>query len=218
MTKSRGILGPRQPWTENDLKILRDRYPHAPTAQLAESIGRRDSQVYQKAASLGLRKSTEYLASPNASRLSRGDNIGAAFRFKPGQQAWNKGMKGLQMGGAKTQFKPGHLPVNHKPIGSTRIDDDGYVWIKTAEPRTFEMLHRVNWRKAYGALPPKGYALAFKDGSKQNCAVENLELLSRSDLMKRNTRHNLPKELSDLMQLRGAITRQINKRMKSNEQ
>lgn len=216
MTKSKGILQKRC-WTDAEIAAVRARYPHERTADIAKGIGRRESQVYQKAAQLGLKKSAEYLASPAACRLRRGDNVGAEHRFKPGQAVWNKGMKGLQMGGKATQFKPGQMPVNHKPVGSTRIDEDGYVWIKTAEPNKFEMLHRVKWREAYGELPPKGYALGFKDGNKQNCDVGNLELLTRAELMNRNTRHRLPKELSELIHLRAQITRQINKRAK-NEQ
>ncbi len=56
------------------------------------------------------------------------------------------------------------------------------------------------------------HAVAFKDGNKQNIALDNLELVSRADLMKRNSYHNYGKEIAQLVQLKGAVTRQINKR------
>jgi hypothetical protein len=63
--------------------------------------------------------------------------------------------------------------------------------------------------------------LIFCDGNKRNFALDNLELLSRSALMRRNSIHNYGPELARLSQLRGAVTQQINllsKNKSSNEQ
>lgn len=65
--------------------------------------------------------------------------------------------------------------------------------------------------KRLGARPP-GHSVVFKDGNKANCAIENLELLTRADLMRRNTVHHLPTPLVQTIQLLGALTRQIRKR------
>lgn len=54
--------------------------------------------------------------------------------------------------------------------------------------------------------------MAFKDGNKQNCDISNLELVSRIEMMKRNTIHNLPSDLKELVQLKGRLNKQINKR------
>ena len=40
-----------------------------------------------------------------------------------------------------------------------------------------------------------------------------VELITRVELMQRNTRHNLPPEINELYVIQGAITRAINKRM-----
>ena len=53
-------------------------YPNTPTKALSRLLRRSESSVYQCARNLGLRKSAEYLAGPDACRLRRGDNIGAA--------------------------------------------------------------------------------------------------------------------------------------------
>lgn len=43
---------------------------------------------------------------------------GHATQFKNGAKPWNKGMKGLQIGGVDTQFKKGQKSANSKPIGT----------------------------------------------------------------------------------------------------
>lgn len=219
MTKSRGILPPRQVWTAAHLEQLCTRYPHEKTDAIAADLGRALNRVYQKAAALGLKKSAEYLASPDACRLRRGGNVGLVFRFQPGQAVWNKG-KHYTTGGrsAEWRFKPGQIPANLLPVGHIRVNSEGYQDIKTAPgPRNWVPLHRWNWKLAHGEYPARGMALVFKDENRMNCDIGNLELISRSDLMKRNSLHNLPKELAELVQLRGAVNRQINKRLK-NEQ
>lgn len=217
MTKSRGILAPRVPWTDEQLAVLRARYPHERTEDIAPALGRAVSQVYQKAAHLGLKKSAEYLASPAACRLRRGDNVGAAHRFQKGGAAWNKDMKGLHIGGEATQFQPGQMPTNWKPIGSERVSD-GYLQRKMTDtgypPRDWVGVHILVWQEHNGPIPEK-HIVVFKDGNKTNIVIDNLECISRADLMRRNTVHNLPKEISELVHMRAVLARQINKRSKN---
>ena len=66
-------------------------------------------------------------------------------------------------------------------------------------------------------MPPK-HAVRFKDGDRTNIAIENLELIHRGNLMRKNSVHNLPKELVRVVQLRGAVVRQINKRARYEKQ
>ncbi len=55
--------------------------------------------------------------------------------------------------------------------------------------------------------------MVFRDGNRRNFAPPNLELVSRSELMRRNSHWNtLPPELAQIVQLRGALTRKINRR------
>jgi hypothetical protein len=66
-------------WSAEDDAIMRERYPHESTKAVASALGRSVSATYNRADILGLCKTEEYLASPEACRLRRGDNIGAAI-------------------------------------------------------------------------------------------------------------------------------------------
>jgi hypothetical protein len=161
--------------------------------------------------------------------LRRGDQVGAAFRFPKGHVPANKGLRrpGFAPGRMKdTQFKRGErrgtAARNWRPIGTILPDADGYLRIKVREAAPGEahgfgnagawpQLHRHVWTEAHGLIP-RGHAVAFKDGNKANCALDNLECLSRVALMARNTVHNLPQPVARAVQLLGALNRQIRKR------
>lgn len=222
MTKSRGIRAPRTAWTEQQVEEIRRRYPHEKTDKIAADLGLPVARVYSKAAWMGLAKTPEYLASPDAQRLQRGDNVGAACRFQKGHVPANKGVKGISYPGMEaTQFKKGQHPHTWKPIGTERLSKEGYLQRKVTDtgypPRDWVGVHILLWRENHGEIPA-GHKVVFKDRNKQNIAIENLELLSNAEMMKRNSFHNYPKEVAQLIQLRGAVQRQINKRSKQDEQ
>ena len=202
----------RHTWTASDTAELQRRFPVEHTARLASSMGLREKQVISKAKAMGLRKSPAYMSSPAAGRTD--GKRGEKTRFQPGMTPWNKGLSWDSGGRShETRFKPGTTPPNRREVGSLRVNSEGYIDIKTSPgARAWVPLHRWNWRLAHGEYPPRGMALVFKDGNRHNCDIGNLELISRSQLMSRNTVHNYPKEIAELVQLRGAITRQINKR------
>jgi hypothetical protein len=99
---------------------------------------------------------------------------------------------------AKTQFKKGNKPYNWKPVGSERINIEGYVEVKIAEPRKWELKHRVVWKQINGEFP-EGAIVKFKDGNRQNCDIDNLLLTNRLSLCKENSFYNYPKELQNLI-------------------
>ena len=176
-------------------------------------------RVYSKANLMGLKKSEAYLASPAACRLRRGDNIGAEFRFKPGQKVWNKGMKGLHIVGEATQFKPGHRGGRaaeiYQPIGAERISKDGYLQRKINDDMPLQKrwrgVHLIVWEAVNGPLPI-GHAIVFRNGDKRDIRLDNLELVTRAELMRRNSYHtNYPPEVRRVIQLRGALNRKINR-------
>lgn len=216
----------RKPWSKTERAVLVQRYPHISTKMLAAQLGRGMGQVYQQAAKMGLSKSEAYLESPDACRLRRGDQVGKQFRYPPGHVPANLGLRrpGWSPGRmAVTQFKPGErsgkAAENWMPIGTIRADADGYLRLKLREHRPGErngfgntdiwpLLHRHRWEEAHGPIPP-GHAVVFKTKDRSNVGLENLELITRGELMRRNTIHNYPPELKRTIMYLGAVKRKV---------
>lgn len=214
MTKRRIHAEPRTYWTDAERAQLIGQYPHMKTATIAAMLGRTVTTVYQQAQRLGLTKTTEFFASPAAGRTNGRQGIGS--RFAKGLTPWNKGTH-FTAGGRSvaTRFPKGHMPHNWKPVGTIRVNSEGYRDIKVTDTRRGALdwvaLHRLNWIAAHGPIP-KGLVLRFKDGNPRNAVVENLELVTRADHLRLNWHERYPKPIRQIAQLRGAIQRQINKR------
>lgn len=113
---------------------------------------------------------------------------GKTGRFEKGNIPHSKGkqMSKEQYEKCKpTMFKKGHIPKNHREIGSERITKDGYIEIKIKEPNLWVLKHRLIYEKYYGEIPA-GYSVIFGDGDKLNCDINNLILVSRSELLLMN--------------------------------
>lgn len=213
----------RRLWTTREIALVRELYPHAPTSELAARLGRSITTVYQRAQLMGLRKSAEYLASPHACRLRRGDNVGAASRYQKGHVPANKGLRRPGWGPGRMkehQFKKGQYPSARWDrdaycIGALRINAAGYVDMKVRHApgaKAWRPLHRIMWEDVHGPVP-RGFALRFKDGDPTNfdSSLANLELISRADLCRRNSIHNLPPQLKGAITMLGALKRRINR-------
>ena len=121
---------------------------------------------------------------------------GRTGRFEKGFTPWNKGIKG-SMKPNKSSFKKGHMPDNHKPVGSERIDNkDGYTKIKVAEPNIWQLKHKVIYENYYGKVE-KGNVVIFLDGNKSNFDINNLRCITRKQLLTMN-KNNLIKEDAEL--------------------
>ena len=105
---------------------------------------------------------------------------GRDTRFLPGQTPPNKGRK-CPGAGRETWFPKGFTPWNYYPVGSERINWEGYVDIKIAAPSKWRAKHLVVWESVNGPLPP-GHAVIFADSNKRNFDLDNLLLLSRREL------------------------------------
>jgi hypothetical protein len=216
----------RRSWTDGDLALMRELYPHWPTKVLAQRLRRSTATIYHRARLLGVRKSAEYLTSPQACRLRRGDKVGVEHRFKKGHVPANKGLRrpGWWAGRMReTQFKKGQFPINKDPgfyvLGALRVNADGYIDMRVSfeqGARGWRALHRILWEDQHGSVP-KGYALCFKDRDKLNVELDNLELVSRAELCRRNTIHNLPPELKGAIHALGQLKRRIQERMRPRE-
>lgn len=118
---------------------------------------------------------------------------GFETRFKKGQEAWNKGKKGLFLGCEETWFKKGNQPPSYKPIGSEAVSE-GTILIKIDEPNVWVKKHRYVWEQAHGPIPD-GMVVRFKDGNRMNVTLDNLLLVSRrvcSSVVKRGIEQEDP--------------------------
>ena len=105
--------------------------------------------------------------------------------YKKGCIPWNKGKKGF-MGANRTSFKKGNRPASWRPVGSERIDRDGYTLIKISNEdgmwKRWALKHRVVWEEHYKNKVPKRSVIIFADGDKTNLNVDNLICVTRNEL------------------------------------
>lgn len=203
----------RVKWSEKDIQILIEKYPVTPMNILKNLLKMKEHRIYNKAFQLNLKKDAEYLKKSAGRFTSHLSENSKRNQFKKGHKPFNKGMKGFYAKGSeKGWIKKGNKPLNHRPVGTIR-EVDGYLEIKVAEGlHQWKLLHRIVWERMNGEIP-KGYNVRFLDGNSKNIEITNLGLISKSENMKKNSYHeNYPKEIAQLIQLQGAITRQINKR------
>ena len=112
-------------------------------------------------------------------------NSGLSGKFRKGQTPHNKGKKMPKEVYEKvkhTMFANGNVPPNHRPVGSERISKDGYIEVKVAEPNKWRLKQRVVYEEAKGKIP-EGCTIIFLDGNKQNCNIDNLRCITRSELL-----------------------------------
>jgi hypothetical protein len=203
----------KKTWTPDRIALLVELYPDGVTADIAARLGVSAQAINQKAHTLKLRKSAAFMAAQYAALSG---NL-RATQFAKGGTPWNKG-RHFDSGGrsAETRFKPGNRPHTWQPIGSERMAG-GFLQRKVSDTgniyEDWRPVHQLVWLAAGREIPPS-HALAFRDGNRMNFALDNLELVSREELMRRNSLHNYGPEIARIYQLRGAIQRQINKRSK----
>lgn len=117
-------------------------------------------------------------------------------RFEKGIAPFNKGKKwdeyvspeGQERSRA-TCFKKGEVhgyaAQREQPVGTERVNRDGYVEVKVAEglqerPNSnFRLKHRLVYEQAYGSIP-RGCNVVFADGDRRNFDPGNLVAVPRS--------------------------------------
>lgn len=165
-------------WTDREIQLLKKHYSTSTKEELEGMFGYSSDRIRRKAYSLGLRKTKELVSKA---------------MFQNGQPPWNKGKKQADYMSPEmlkrskaTRFKKGNIPHNTRPMGSMRIDDDGYIRIKVRERGPYAFLHREVWKQHHGSIP-KGHNIQFKDGDITNVDISNLYIISRQEQMKQNS-------------------------------
>lgn len=220
----------RRPWTDADVAVVRARYAGERTADIARDLGRAVTSVYQLAARLGLAKSKWAVAEMARRAMADPGHGGRRTCIQPGAVPWNSGVPGstgLHANSRKHHFVPGKLSGRAAqlvlPVGSYRITKDGLLERKVGERPGSSHLRwrsvcRLVWEAVHGPVPA-GHLVVFKPGCSstdpQRITLAVVELVTRAENMRRNSLHaKYPPEVARLVQLRGALTRQINRKAK----
>lgn len=206
-------------WTEEEKNIVREMYPEHLASEIAEIIGKTVPAIHQMAINLGVKSTPEKIA--RTGRMSSNHPNVIASRYKKGNIPPNKGKKVSAEVYEKMKphmFKKGETPLNYRPVGSERVNVEGYVEIKVADPKTWKLKHRVIWEEAHGPIP-EGHNIQFKDGNSLNVQLDNLYMISKADQL-RNENSSVaryPQELRQIIALKGAIKRKINDYNRKNQ-
>lgn len=205
-------------WTPHDVAVLCRMYPDAYSGTIARKLGCSVARVYSKAAKLGLAKSAEFYAREMAQQGKRLREVGSGHRFPKGHVPANKGLRrpGWASGRmAEHWFTKGSVSKRWDPdlyqVGALRLNADGYVDMKIREgSRAWKQFHRILWEDAHGPVP-RGFCLIFRDGDALNIELGNLQLITRAELMRRNSVHNLPEPLRLTVLQLGRLKKRINR-------
>lgn len=216
---------PRRYWKKNEEELLSQLWAGDGlfAREIAIIFQRPVSQVYNKAFAMGLRRPGKLRS--KAGKIGSQTEASRAHQFTSGHAPANKGKMmspELYAKCAPTMFKKGNTPKNHREVGSERVGKDGYLWVKVAEPNKWKAKHRVIWEAANGPVK-KGYNVQFKDGNPKNITLENLYLISRAQQLKEQNSlmARYPKEIREVIHLRGAVKRQMtlyNKRKENKDE
>ncbi|MEW6330188.1 MAG: HNH endonuclease signature motif containing protein [Pseudomonadota bacterium] len=218
-------------WTREQIQQLRALYPDHPTKDIAKIIGHGVSSCYRMAKLCGLKKTPAYTETMLRRVSGKLKESGKSHRFTKGHVPANKGQRrpGYAPGRMReTQFKKGQMAGGAQkkwvPIGTEVRDDAGYLKRKVSDDRSkasrfnWRFVHVLLWEEAYGPVPP-GYAVKFIDDNRGNVILGNLCLVSRGDLARLNVMWNrYPRELCEVIHMRGILNRRIKRRLKDEEQ
>lgn len=108
----------------------------------------------------------------------------ADTKFQPGQEPWNKGVKGIHLS-PKTEWKKGCESNRKLPLGSVTIrhrkrDKYPRAFVKIGEPREWRERAKVVWESANGPIP-SGCVIHHRDRNPLNDDLGNLECMTRAE-------------------------------------
>lgn len=167
-------------------QFIRENAKGTPNQELADRVNAKFGTAYTRQA-IASTKCRIGVKSGIDGRIKPGEHRGIGIEFKKGHVPANKGKK-FPGQGNRTSFKKGHMPHNHVPVGTEVVNADGYLQVKIAEPKKWKLKHRLVWEQAHGSIPKTHY-IAFLDGDKMNCNLDNLAMLSKAANVRRNQNH-----------------------------
>lgn len=197
--------------TEADLKYIKENIATKSIKQVAKDIGRCPIKTAKAAKELGFAEVIKQKAKDS--------------HFQKGNISPTSGKNISEFMSAETiakfkanQFKKNSIPHNALDVGEERIvthkkTKKSYYMIKLEGERKLIYKHTHVWETTNGKVP-KGFVVVFKDSDTFNCVIDNLECISRAELMSRNTIQRYPKELKSQIRKLATLNNLINKAKK----
>jgi hypothetical protein len=202
-------------WSDKETQQLIALYPHHSGAELSIMLGRKEKAISDKAKSLRLTKTPEYKAKLKEIHIARVKELGKQYQYKKGRTPHNKGVPMSPETFEKikhTLWQKGSTAFNTKPIGYERLQQDKsghhYLYIKYEEGKRLMLKNRYVWQQHHGPIP-KDHIIVFRDGNQLNCDISNLECISKSENILRNSINHQPKELKECIMLLSKINKTI---------
>jgi len=191
-------------WNQQTEQRLIDLYPNHTNDDIAKIMAISPSMVKNRGFKLG---------------LSKNGNTG---RFKKGSIPANKGKKmdaALYQKCKPTMFKKGNVPATTKHFFKP------YLYLRKGkgyeEKLWFIQIKAENRREPYlsylcrqNGIDLKGKIPRLRDGFDINTVptFEDIIIITYEENMRLNSVHNYPEEIRDLILIKGALNRQINKK------
>ena len=185
-------------WTKTADKLMKCLYPDMRSIDVARILKRTLLSTYNRAKTLGLSKSEFFKMSEMSGHHNLLSEAGKKYRFTKGHNPANAGktgykpwMRGLFEKGAKPKntLYDGHISI--RTSHTSRLGSDGlpksYKWIRINGK--WLQYHQYLWIQKNGPIPAK-HIVIFKDKDQMNCALDNLELVSLKENLRRNNETN----------------------------
>lgn len=214
---SKRAFAERKLWTKEEIKKVGKLYPDMDSSEIAKIMGCRLDQVYYIAYKNRFEKSLAYRQGMAAKKNFK--IAGKKYVFAKGHTPINKGKKMEEYVPAESlariqssQFKKGMKCHNELHDGAITIRTDNrnrpYKFIRTAKAK-WEALHVHLWKQAHGPIPP-GHVIIFKNFDTLNCELSNLEMITKSENMLRNSIHNYPEDIKEAIYTLQKLKKKIN--------
>ena len=200
-------------FTKEEDDFIRQNYLTIPSKRIAKVLGRSEGTARQRMKILNI------IIPPEIIQKFIEDS-----RYKKGSISFNKGKRQTEYmsqeaieNTKKTRFKKGSIPHNTKEkdgVISIRTDKRGvkYKFIRIGLGKWMP-LSRYNWEQVHGSINSK-MKIIHTDGNSLNSDLSNLQLVTPGELMKLNSYHNLPPEITQTIHLSAVLTRKINQKQK----
>ena len=183
-----------QYWTQEQVEFLRGNYKRMGDTEIAELFALK----YPKAKGWSkkhIEKKRRYLKLKRTKKQIKGilqRNIDRGVYVEGNRRMWET--RGIA------------------PVGEVRYwkHESGreFAVVKTEEG--FVHYNRFLYEKNYGSIPDD-MIVAWKDGNSRNASIENLELITRAELARRNNIFDLPEELQQIIKLKNKLNKKIKK-------